>query len=145
MASDNLILRSGTFHVRLVIPKDVRHILNRTEFTESLKTGSKAEAQMKKYAFLQVWKQLIINARKLVAGPTPEELPEASFGISTMINTKSVKSKRPNKGLFSFLVSIFRFIQTRATLKPWRFFPHLTFLLLSGATTRIGEPLHALF
>ena len=85
MASDNLSLRSGTFHVRLVIPKDVRHILNRTEFTESLKTGSKAEAQMKKYAFLQVWKQLIINARKLVAGPTPEELPEASFGISTMI------------------------------------------------------------
>lgn len=82
MASDNLIVRSGTFHVRLVIPKDVRHILNRTE---SLKTGSKAEAHMKKYAFLQVWKQLIINARKLVAGPTPEELPEASFGVSTMI------------------------------------------------------------
>ncbi|WP_413037944.1 hypothetical protein [Pseudomonas frederiksbergensis] len=24
-----MILRSGTFHVRLVIPKDVRHILNR--------------------------------------------------------------------------------------------------------------------
>jgi cytochrome c oxidase assembly factor CtaG len=85
MASDNLILRSGTVHVRIVIPKDVRHILNRTEFTESLETGSKAEAQMKKYTFLQVWKQLIINATKLVAGPTPEELPEASFGVSTMI------------------------------------------------------------
>lgn len=88
MASDNLILRSGTFHVRLVIPKDVRHILNRTEFTESLKTGSKAEAQMKKLAFLQVWKQLIANARKLVAGPTPDELPEKSFGISTLIATR---------------------------------------------------------
>lgn len=85
MASDSLILLSGTFHLRLVIPKDVRHILNRTEFTESLNTGSKAEAQMKKYAFLQVWKQLIINPRKLLAGPTPEELPEASFGVSTMI------------------------------------------------------------
>ena len=33
MASNNLILHSGTFYVRLVIPKDVRHILNRTEFT----------------------------------------------------------------------------------------------------------------
>ena len=88
MASDNLILRSGTFHVRLVIPKDVRHILNRTEFTESLKTGSKPEAQMKKLAFLQIWKQLIANARKLVAGPTPDELPEKSFGISTLIATR---------------------------------------------------------
>lgn len=85
MASDNLILRSGTFHVRLVIPKDVRHILNRTEFTESLKTGSKAEAQVKKFAFLQVWKQLIANARKMVAGPTTEELTEKSFVISRMI------------------------------------------------------------
>lgn len=85
MASENLILRSGTFHVRLVIPKDVRHILNRTEFTESLKTGSKAEAQMKKFAFLQVWKQQISKARKLVAGPMPDELPEESFAISTMI------------------------------------------------------------
>ncbi|MCF5510194.1 tyrosine-type recombinase/integrase [Pseudomonas sp. PA-3-5D] len=88
MASENLILRSGTFHVRLVIPKDVRHILNRTEFTESLKTGSKAEAQMKKFAFLQVWKQQIAKARKLVAGPTPEELPEKSFNMSTLIATR---------------------------------------------------------
>lgn len=85
MASDNLILRSGTFHVRLVIPKDVRHILNRTEFTESLKTGIKAEAQVKKLAFLQVWKHLIANARKMVAGPTTEELTEKSFVISGMI------------------------------------------------------------
>jgi integrase len=85
MASDNLVLRSGTFHVRLVIPKDVRHVLNRTEFTESLKTGSKAEAQMKKYAFLHVWKQLIADARTKMAGPTPEELTETSLVISRMI------------------------------------------------------------
>ena len=69
----------------VLFPKDVRHILNRTEFNESLKTGRKAEASMKKYAFLQVWQQLIINATKPVAGPTPEELPEASFGVSTML------------------------------------------------------------
>jgi integrase len=43
---------------------------------------------MKKFAFLQMWKQLIANARKLVAGPTPEELPEKSFSISTLIATR---------------------------------------------------------
>lgn len=82
MASENLVLRSGNWHVRLSIPKDVRHILNRTEFTESLKTGSKAEAQVKKLAFLQIWKQLIANARRLVAGPTSDELTEKSYEIS---------------------------------------------------------------
>ena len=88
MASDNLVLRSGNWHVRLSIPKDVRHILNRTEFTESLKTGSKAEAQVKKLAFLQVWKQLIANARKLVAGSTPDELAEKSYDISKLIENR---------------------------------------------------------
>ncbi|MEG0632163.1 MAG: tyrosine-type recombinase/integrase [Pseudomonas sp.] len=88
MASDNLVLRSGTFHVRLVVPKDVRHILNRSEFTESLKTGSKAEAQMKKFTFLQLWKRLIAEARKRVAGPPPDELPEKSFDISKLIASR---------------------------------------------------------
>ncbi|MCF5596902.1 hypothetical protein GIV63_28270, partial [Pseudomonas sp. PA-3-10C] len=43
---------------------------------------------MKKFAFLQVWKQQIAKARKLVAGPTPEELPEKSFNMSTLIATR---------------------------------------------------------
>ena len=76
MASENLVLRSGTWHVRLTVPKDVRHVLNRSEFTESLKTGSKPEAQMKKLAFLHVWKQAIATARQRIAGPTPAELPK---------------------------------------------------------------------
>ena len=88
MASDNLVLRSGNWHVRLSIPKDVRHILNRTEFTESLKTGSKPEAQVKKLAFLQIWKQSIANARRLVAGPTPDELSEKSYDMSKLIETR---------------------------------------------------------
>ncbi len=88
MASENLVLRAGNWHVRLSIPKDVRHLLNRTEFTESLKTGSKAEAQLKKLAFLHIWKQMIANARKLVQGPTPAELIEKSYDISKMIDTR---------------------------------------------------------
>ncbi|WP_317246680.1 MULTISPECIES: site-specific integrase [Pseudomonas chlororaphis group] len=85
MASENLVLRSGTWHVRLTVPKDVRHVLNRSEFTESLKTGSKPEAQMKKLAFLHVWKQAIATARQRIAGPTPAELPETSYNIAKMI------------------------------------------------------------
>ena len=87
MASENLVLRSGTWHVRLSVPKDVRHVLNQSEFTESLKTGSKPEAQMKKLAFLHMWKQAITNARQLVAGPPPAQLPETSYSISKMIAT----------------------------------------------------------
>ncbi|MDY7070516.1 hypothetical protein PshuTeo2_05380 [Pseudomonas hunanensis] len=87
MASDNLVLRSGTWHVRLSVPKDVRHVLNRSEFTESLRTGSKPEAQMKKLAFLHMWKQAIANARLRIAGPTPDHLPETSFSVSQMIQT----------------------------------------------------------
>ncbi|WP_404822123.1 DUF6538 domain-containing protein [Pseudomonas khavaziana] len=39
MASDNLVLRGGTWHARMVIPSDIRHLFNRREFTASLKTG----------------------------------------------------------------------------------------------------------
>lgn len=64
MASDNLVLRSGRWHVRLTIPIDARPTLNRREFTASLKTGSKTEAQRLKIPFLQQWQQKIDNARR---------------------------------------------------------------------------------
>lgn len=63
MSGENLVLRSKYWHARLNVPKDVRHILNRTEFTASLQTGSKAEAQERKSELLQIWKQLIVDAR----------------------------------------------------------------------------------
>ena len=63
MASDNLVLRSGTWHARLAIPADARSALNRREFTASLKTGSKTEAQRLKVAYLQEWQSLIAKAR----------------------------------------------------------------------------------
>ncbi|KFJ93560.1 hypothetical protein JF55_00810 [Pseudomonas sp. 1-7] len=63
MASDNLVLRSGIWHARLAIPEDARHALNRREFTASLKTGSKTEAQRLKLSYLQHWQSLIVQAR----------------------------------------------------------------------------------
>ena len=63
MASDNLALRSGIWHARLAIPQDARSALNRREFTASLKTGSKTEAQRLKLSYLQHWQSLIDQAR----------------------------------------------------------------------------------
>lgn len=63
MASDNLVLRSGNWHARLAIPEDARPALNRREFTASLKTGSKTEAQRLKIPYLQEWQSLIDQAR----------------------------------------------------------------------------------
>ncbi|MBZ9666733.1 site-specific integrase [Pseudomonas sp. LMG 31766] len=63
MASDNLVLRSGLWHARLTIPADARPTLNRREFTASLKTGSKTEAQRLKIPYLQQWQSLIDQAR----------------------------------------------------------------------------------
>ena len=68
MASDNLVLRGGTWHARMVIPSDVRHILNRREFTSSLKTGNKTEAQRKKIPALLTWQNQIDEARFKVSG-----------------------------------------------------------------------------
>ncbi len=65
MASDNLILRGGSWYVRLSVPADVRPILNRREYTASLKTGSKQEAQRLKLPFLQAWRDEIASARGL--------------------------------------------------------------------------------
>ena len=67
MAS-NLILRGGNWYVRLSVPADVRPVLNRREYTASLKTGSKQEAQRLKLPFLQAWRNEIAEAR----GLTPE-------------------------------------------------------------------------
>lgn len=65
MASDNLILRNGNWYVRLSVPADVRPIINRREYTASLKTGSKQEAQRLKLPFLQTWRDEIAEARGL--------------------------------------------------------------------------------
>ena len=45
MAADNLILKAGTWHARYVIPEDLREYFGKSQFSQSLKTGSKAEAQ----------------------------------------------------------------------------------------------------
>lgn len=111
MASDNLILRGGNWYVRLSVPADVRPILNRREYTASLKTGSKQEAQRLKLPFLSAWRDAIAEAR----GLTPDRAEKqregaylASQAIETYLN-ESVrlsalgKTKEANNASFELV------------------------------------------
>ncbi|MQX54667.1 site-specific integrase [Alcanivorax sediminis] len=93
MASDNLILRGGSWYVRLSVPADVRPVLNRREYTASLKTGSKQEAQRLKLPFLSAWRDAIAEAR----GLTPdlgESQREGAYLASQAIETYLNESVR---------------------------------------------------
>lgn len=89
--ADNLILKGSTWHVRLEIPADSRHAFgNRRKLTKSLKTGSKAEAHVRKLPILAGWKATIERAR---AGATGEDFE----------NEKHIQSK-----LGGFLESFYK-------------------------------------
>lgn len=63
--SDFLILKSGTYHVRLDVPADAREAFGgRKVLTKSLKTGNRSEAHVAKLRWLQQWKVEIERARK---------------------------------------------------------------------------------
>ncbi|WP_235200385.1 MULTISPECIES: DUF6538 domain-containing protein [Pseudomonas] len=63
--SDFLILKSGTYHVRLDVPVDAREAFGgRKVLTKSLKTGNRSEAHVLKLRWLQQWKTEIERARK---------------------------------------------------------------------------------
>lgn len=63
--ADNLVQRGGMWHVRLDIPKDVQAVFgNRKVLTQSLKTGSRAEAMRLRLPWLTQWKAEIHAARE---------------------------------------------------------------------------------
>lgn len=95
MPSDNLVLRGGNWYVRLSVPADVRPILNRREYTASLKTGSKQEAQRLKLPFLQTWRDEIAEARGLtpdLGEKQRETAYTASQGIEQFLNDSVAKT-----------------------------------------------------
>ncbi|SHI35495.1 MULTISPECIES: tyrosine-type recombinase/integrase [Pseudomonas] len=56
--ADNLVLRGGTFHVRLAIPADIQAAFgNRKILTQSLGTGLRSEAMPRRLPILAKWKQ----------------------------------------------------------------------------------------
>lgn len=46
MAAGNLILKAGTWHARYVIPADLREYFGKSQFSQSLKTGSRLKLRI---------------------------------------------------------------------------------------------------
>ncbi|WP_148666908.1 DUF6538 domain-containing protein [Pseudomonas synxantha] len=125
MASDNLVLRGGTWHARMVIPSDVRHILNRREFTASLKTGNKTEAQRKKSPLLFTWQDQIDEARSKISG-NGDDWKEKAWRRSLFITEKfrdgitglalneaDFLAQVSQKGITAFYEQIMNFLASR--------------------------------
>jgi hypothetical protein len=62
--TDFLVLKSGTYHVRLDVPEAAREAFaGRKVLTKSLKTGNRSEAHVLKLRWLHQWKAEIEKAR----------------------------------------------------------------------------------
>lgn len=81
--ADNLVQqwkkdRTGlTWYVRLAVPEDVRHIIGKSVFKQSLETTSRAVAMQRRLAPLAIWKAQIEVARH---GEPVETLPDGLIG-----------------------------------------------------------------
>ena len=58
------ILRGKTYHTRMIVPKDVRHLFKKTEFIQSLETGDPFKAEAFSSAIRALWKEQILSARR---------------------------------------------------------------------------------
>jgi integrase len=70
--ANNLELQGGTYHVRMDIPKDVREAFGgRRILSQTLKTGSRSEALLRRLPILHAWKSQIKalrNGKQLLNG-----------------------------------------------------------------------------
>ncbi|VVN25293.1 hypothetical protein PS619_04536 [Pseudomonas fluorescens] len=63
--ANNLQLQGGTYHVRLDIPKDVQDAFGgRRILSQTLKTGSRSEALLRRHPILHEWKRQIKEIRR---------------------------------------------------------------------------------
>lgn len=63
--ANNLQLQGGTYHVRLDIPKDIQDAFGgRRILSQTLKTGSRSEALLRRHPILHEWKRQIKAIRK---------------------------------------------------------------------------------
>jgi len=89
--ADNIVLKGGTYHVRLDLPEDVQTAFgNRKILSKSLKTGSRAEAMRLRLAVLATWKDQIQQVRERKAGEADrwrEQLADFSKGVSSSMDT----------------------------------------------------------
>lgn len=90
MSVDNLILRNGTYHVRVRVPPELQKIMGRNEFTKSLKTGSKVEANVKKLPIIAAIRAEIDKFKKQ-ENPTKGDFEELAFNFSMKIKAHHEK------------------------------------------------------
>ena len=74
--ASNLELRHKTYFAVLYVPKDVQHILDRTKFSRSTKTGDLALAERRASAFVLPWRAEISTARHEAPDPLIAEAQE---------------------------------------------------------------------
>lgn len=86
MSVDNLILRNGTYHVRVRVPPELQKAMGRNEFTKSLKTGSKVEANVKKLPIIAAIRAEIDKFKKQ-SKPDLGDFEEMSFNFAKRIVT----------------------------------------------------------
>ena len=72
--SKHIELRANTWYANLIIPKDVRHILGKFKFIQSLKTSSKKQAETIAAPLVALWKAQIDEARGNVGAVNNEAL-----------------------------------------------------------------------
>ncbi|PPC99528.1 MAG: hypothetical protein CTY35_03980 [Methylotenera sp.] len=72
--SKHIELRANTWYAVLVIPKDVRSILDKFKFFKSLETTSKKEARQRAAPLIALWKSQIDEARGNVGAVNSEAL-----------------------------------------------------------------------
>ena len=85
--ANNLQLQGGTYHVRLDIPKDVQDAFGgRRILSQTLKTGSRSEALLRRHPILHAWKQQIkaIREGKLLGDGWQDEIAVTVEKINEM-------------------------------------------------------------
>lgn len=92
--ADNLVQRGGTWHVRFDIPKDVQTAFgNRKILSQSLGTGSRAEAMRLRLSYLSQWKMQVedIRNQKLANGDKWRETLASDAARSREVRERKVR------------------------------------------------------
>lgn len=91
--ANNLELQGGTYHVRLAIPKDVQVAFGGKKIlSQSLKTGLRSEAMVKRLPVLSFWKKQIQDVRN--SKKLPEEWQEQFTTTLDRIETYRTNQRR---------------------------------------------------
>ncbi|NBB36354.1 tyrosine-type recombinase/integrase [Pseudomonas sp. BC115LW] len=121
---DNLIQKKNesTWYVRLDVPKDVRRALgNRTVLIQSLKTGMRSEAMVRRLPILAQWKADIAAAREQKIAAREQwrpELADKGSELEQRINARLLDAiKNPSK-VSDFLSRAYRLDVPEQEL-PW--------------------------